>query len=106
MKKIWIALKRLILLSELNIKEPKVHHDFHKEISNRKFEQKDFEDLELWQQLYYEQVFEALGYSRNKEIMLKLSKSADIKFFKSLSIHLQEKKLKVFFFMLAGCFRM
>ena len=28
----------------------------------------------------YEQIFEALGYSKNKEIMLKLARSADVKF--------------------------
>jgi hypothetical protein len=96
-------IKELILLSELNVKEPKVHHDFHKEITNRKFDQKDFEQLELWQQIYYEQVFEALGYSRNKEIMFKLSKSADIKFFKSLD-ELTRKKIESILFHVSGLF--
>lgn len=90
-------LKELILLSELNIREPKVHHDFHKEISTRQFEQKEFDDLEIWQQLCYEQVFEALGYSRNKEIMLKLSKSVDIKFIKTIDTPTKEKIESVLF---------
>ena len=96
-------IKELILLSELNVKEPKIHHDFHKEVSNRKFEQKDFDHLELWQQLYYEQVFEALGYSRNKEIMFKLSKSADIKFFKSIE-KLSREKIESVLFHVSGLF--
>lgn len=77
-------LKELIVLDELKIKEPKVYHDFHQEITKREFVVDDFNHLIIWQQLYYEQLFEALGYSKNKDIMLKLSKCADIKFFKSI----------------------
>lgn len=77
-------LKELIMLDEMKIKEPKIFHDFYNEISKREFEQKDFDRSVIWQQLYFEQMFEALGYSKNKDIMLKLSRNADIKFFKSL----------------------
>lgn len=90
-------LKELILLNELQIKEPKVLHDFHKEISGREFGLKDFENIENWQQLYYEQIFEALGYSKNKDIMLKLSRAVDIKFLKSLSNPTTEKIESVLF---------
>ncbi len=78
-------LKELVLLEELNIKEPKVYHDFHKEISTREFVQKDFDSITIWEQLYYEQLFEALGYSKNKDVMLKLSRTVDIKFWKSIN---------------------
>lgn len=77
-------LKELIILEENKIKEPRVYHDFQKEISSRQFSNADFNKLEIWQQLVYEQVFEALGYSKNKDIMLKLSRAADIKFFKQV----------------------
>lgn len=96
-------LKELILLNELNIKEPKVYHDFHKEISSREFTQKDFEHLELWQQLYYEEIFEALGYSKNKDIMLKLSKTVDIKFLKSVT-ELNKEKIESILFHVSGMF--
>ncbi|HCY77761.1 MAG TPA: hypothetical protein DHV28_17765 [Ignavibacteriales bacterium] len=90
-------LKELILLNELQIKEPKILHDFHKEISERDFNLKDFENLENWQQLYYEQVFEALGYSKNKDIMLKLSRAVDVKFLKSIQNPTVEKIESVLF---------
>ena len=96
-------LKEIVLLNELHIKEPKVFHDFHKEISNREYVQKDFEHLELWQQLYYEQLFEALGYSKNKDIMLKLSKAVDIKFFKTID-DLNKEKIESILFHISGMF--
>jgi hypothetical protein len=96
-------LKELILLDELKIKEPKVYHDFHDEISKREFEQKDFAHLIFWQQLYYEQIFEALGYSKNKDIMLKLSRNADIKFFKSIK-ELKREKIESVLFHISGLF--
>jgi hypothetical protein len=96
-------LKELVFLDELHIKEPKVYHDFHKEISTREYTQKDFEHLELWQQLYYEQLFEALGYSKNKDIMLKLSRIVDIKFFKSVD-QLNKEKIESILFHVSGMF--
>jgi len=78
-------LKELVLFNELNFKEPKVYHNFHKEINSRTFNQQDFEDQTIWQQLLYEQIFEALGYSKNKEGMLKLSRAADVRFLKSIN---------------------
>ncbi len=96
-------LKELALLEQLQIKEPKVYHDFHKEITSRVFTQKDFERFDLWQQLYYEQLFEALGYSKNKEIMLKLSKSADVKFIKSID-SLSKEKIESILFHISGLF--
>ena len=96
-------LKELVLLNELNIKEPKVYHNFHKEISTRVYTQKDFEHLELWQQLYYEQLFEALGYSKNKDIMLKLSKTIDIKFIKSVN-QINKEKIESILFHISGMF--
>lgn len=71
-------LKELILLKQLKIKEPKVYHDFHKEVSSRTFNQSEFEQKQIWETLLYEQIFEALGYSKNKDSMLKLSRYAEI----------------------------
>jgi hypothetical protein len=96
-------LKELVFLNELHIKEPKVHHDFYKEITTRVYSQKDFEQLELWQQLYYEQLFEALGYSKNKDVMLKLSRAVDIKFFKSIEL-LNKNKIESILFHVSGMF--
>ena len=76
-------LKELIVLNELNLKEPKVYHDFHQQINSREFHKNEFEPLVFWEQLLYEELFEALGYSKNKDIMLKLSKAVEIKYFNS-----------------------
>lgn len=96
-------LKELVVLNQLQIKEPKVYHDFHKEISTREFNLKDFEHLEFWQQLYYEQLFEALGYAKNKDVMLRLSRAVDIKFIKSIP-DLTKEKLESILFHVSGLF--
>lgn len=77
-------LKELIVLHEVMVSEPKINHDFHKEIDERVFKSSDFENAEIWQQLLYEEIFEALGYSKNKDIMMKLSYAVDISFFKKI----------------------
>lgn len=77
-------LKELIVLQEVMISEPKINHDFHKQIEERTFTTSDFENAEIWQQLLYEEIFEALGYSKNKDVMMKLSYAVDIKFFRKI----------------------
>lgn len=77
-------LKELIVLQEVNVSEPKINHDFHKVIDERTFKTSDFENAEIWQQLLYEEIFEALGYSKNKDIMMKLSHAVDINFFRKI----------------------
>lgn len=82
-------LKELVVLKQLTLNEPVVKYDFASEINKRIFSSEDFMDMKIWQQLLYEQIFEALGYSKNKENMLKLSRSADINFLATL----QQEKL-------------
>lgn len=77
-------LKELVVLQEVMISEPKINHDFHKQIEERTFATTDFENAEIWQQLLYEEIFEALGYSKNKDIMMKLSHAVDINFFRKI----------------------
>ncbi len=77
-------LKELIFLKEMNFKEPIIKYELDEKFYERPFTQNDFSDKEVWQQLVYESVFEALGYSKNKEIMKSLAKSANINFLKSL----------------------
>ncbi|MFZ2864259.1 MAG: DUF2851 family protein [Ignavibacteriaceae bacterium] len=47
-------------------------------MSSRTFNQSEFEQKQIWETLLYEQIFEALGYSKNKDSMLKLSRYAEI----------------------------
>lgn len=70
-------LKEIIVLKEHKISEPKVSHNFYKNIKERKFFAKEFDDLALWNQILYEEIFEALGYTKNKEIMAKLGRSLE-----------------------------
>lgn len=84
-ERILHRLKQLIVLKSNNLKEPVVKYDFEKEIRNKQFSADEFIEKLIWQQLLYEQSFEALGYSKNKNIMLKLCNAADIIFFTSLN---------------------
>ncbi len=77
-------LKEIAYLKEMNIKEPIIRYDFDEKFYNREFTHNDFNDQDIWLQLFYESIFEALGYSKNKEIMQRLAKSVNIVFLNSL----------------------
>ncbi len=70
----------MIYLREMNIREPVIKYDFGEDFLNKKFSSNEFDDIHLWEQLMYEMIFEALGYSRNKEIMKKVAKAVNISF--------------------------
>jgi hypothetical protein len=78
--KVYERLKEISYLTEMNIKEPVIRYEFDQNFYNKKFTPSDFSDENLWLQLMYELLFEALGYSNNKEIMNKLARSAKITF--------------------------
>lgn len=84
-KKIFDRLKEMVYLKEMNIREPIVRYDFGDDFFNKKFSPNDFDDKVIWQQLVYEMIFEALGYSKNKDIMLKLAKAVNVEFLKNYS---------------------
>lgn len=73
-------LKEITYLSELNLKEPIIQYDLDENFSKRKFVSKDFTNKTIWHQLIYESIFEALGYTNNKDIMRRLAEAADIRF--------------------------
>lgn len=79
-KRLLERLKEMIYLKEMNIREPILKYDFNEEYFNKKYSVSDFKESTLWEQLIYEMIFEALGYSRNKEIMLKLAKAVNVTF--------------------------
>ncbi|MFA7420220.1 MAG: DUF2851 family protein [Melioribacteraceae bacterium] len=79
-KKIYSRLKELEFLRELKIKEPVISYDLSAQFQEKNFTHKDFVSQEIWQQLLYELLFEALGYSKNKTQMMDLAKNANIKF--------------------------
>lgn len=79
-KKVYDRLKELQFIKELNIKEPVLGYDLTSQFRERKFQHSDFGSKEIWQQLLYELIFEALGYSKNKSQMLNLAQSVNVKF--------------------------
>jgi len=62
-----------------------IRYELTKEFNEKEFSHNDFKDKSLWKQLLYEFLFEALGYSKNKIIMLKLAQNVDIKFLSALN---------------------
>lgn len=84
-KKIYSRLKEMVYLKQMNIREPVVRYDFGEEFLNKKFTSEEFNDPTLWQQLIYELIFEALGYSKNKDIMVRLAKAVNLEFLKSFT---------------------
>jgi hypothetical protein len=79
-------MKEIIYLRENNLKEPLVRYELNDDIVGRTYSHTDFNNSELWQQLIFEAIFEALGYSKNKEIMLRLASSLDINYFRPFLI--------------------
>lgn len=82
--KIYARLKELAYVKELDLKEPVIGYDLTEQFHSREFSYRDFKTKDLWQQLFYEFLFEALGYSNNKAIMLRLAQSANINFLRSV----------------------
>lgn len=83
-KKVYERLKELQFLKELNIKEPVISYELSTQFHEHQFKHSDFSNKEIWQQLFYELVFEALGYSKNKVPMTTLAQSANINFLKKI----------------------
>lgn len=83
-EKIFHRLKELIYLKSLKIKEPVIRYDIHPDFVNKEFGREDLQDKDLWQQLFYEKIFEALGYTKNKNEMLKLAQYADLSFLRKI----------------------
>jgi len=99
----YSRLKDLKYLNDLQIKEPDINYDLSEEYQNRKFNPEDFKDKQLWQQLLYEFLFEALGYSKNKNAMLKLARLINLDFINKLGndsdLHL---RLETAFYYISG----
>lgn len=78
--RMYERLKELAYVKEHNINEPVINYELPPSFYHREFNYQDFQCKEIWQQLLYENIFEALGYIKNKNIMVKLARSANIDF--------------------------
>jgi hypothetical protein len=79
-------LKELKFLSELEINEPVIRYELSKQFNEKDFSHNDFRNKDLWDQLLYEFIFEALGYSKNKNIMMKLAQSVPLEMIKKFDL--------------------
>jgi hypothetical protein len=78
-------LKELSYLKTLSLKEPVIKYELGEDFYQKSFNSEDFTDPELWQQLIQESIFEALGFTHNKDAMKNLAKLVDVKFLKSIT---------------------
>lgn len=83
-KRVYHRLKELKFISEFELKEPVIRYELTKEFNSKKFSPSDFGSKVIWNQLLYELIFEALGYSKNKKIMMKLAQNVTIEFLDKL----------------------
>ncbi len=100
--KIYQRLKELAYISELKLGEPTVKYSLHPEFVKKEFTSDDFKSKNLWQQLLYELLFEALGYSNNKEIMKKLAQSVTLNFISENSSINSSNAIESIYFNVAG----
>ena len=77
--KIYQRLKELQFLEELGIKEPVISYELSPKFHEKEFSFTDFNSPMVWKQLLYEQIFDALGYNKNRTQMFELAKNLDIK---------------------------
>lgn len=71
-------LKEITYLSELQLKEPIIQYDLDENFNKRNFVSTDFSKKTIWHQLIHESIFEALGYTKNKDNMRRLAEAVNI----------------------------
>lgn len=86
-EKLITRLKELIYLKENHLAEPVIHYALPKEHYEKKLSHDAINDKLIWEQLFYELLFEALGYSQNKNMMMRLAQSANLNFLRNFIDH-------------------
>jgi len=84
-ERILIRLKELSYIDSLGINEPISKFNMSPEEIEKQINPKILEKTQIWEQIFYELIFEALGYSKNKVPMLELAKAANIEFMKKIN---------------------
>jgi len=79
-EKLINRLKELLYLKENKVKEPMVRYTLPKEYYDKRLCYEEINDRMIWEQLFYELMFEALGYSHNKNIMRRLAQAVPLSF--------------------------
>ncbi len=98
-------LKELKFLSDNKITEPKVNFELPEKYEEASTSELDLNDRKLWEQLFYEFLFEALGYTQNKTQMMKLAELANLEFLRKIGNDNDYlEKLHAAFFKISGLF--
>ncbi len=77
-------LKELKFLEDNKVAEPKINFALPPEYQNATLSELDLSDKAIWEQLFFEFLFEALGYTQNKTQMRKLADLANLRFLKKI----------------------
>ncbi|HEX3073857.1 MAG TPA: DUF2851 family protein, partial [Ignavibacteriales bacterium] len=78
--RIFERMKELIYVNQLKIAEPIYKYEPDELYFDKMFDILLFEDAEIWRQTLYEFIFEALGYTQNKDIIMNLAKSVPLSY--------------------------
>jgi hypothetical protein len=81
-EKILERLKEIIYLYDMQTDNNFVQYELDEKFYQKEFTAHDFAKAEAWQQLMYELIFEALGFSKNKEIMQRVAQSVQVFYLK------------------------
>ena len=84
-EKIFRRLKELAYIKTLKLNEPVIRYEMHPDFEKKEFFKTDFINKDLWEQVFYEKIFEALGYSKNKNEMMKLAQYANLDFLRKFN---------------------
>lgn len=77
-------LRELIYVDNNHVSEPLASYSFPEEVYQMQLTHEELNKRQVWMQLFYEEVFEALGFSQNKQIMQNLAHQVDIDFIKKI----------------------
>ncbi|MCE1187813.1 MAG: DUF2851 family protein [Ignavibacteria bacterium] len=83
-------LRELIYLDNNHVSEPAAQYAFPGEVYEMKLTFDELNRKHVWAQLFYEDIFEALGYSQNKQIMLNLAQAVDLNFLRSTGVRKED----------------
>lgn len=83
--KLMVRLKEIAYQKQLTVQEPVVSYAIPQEELEKDLIPSDLHNKSLWNQLLYELIFEALGYSQNKTIMLHLAQAVDLEFISKIA---------------------
>ncbi len=83
--RILLRFKELCYIVENQVQEPMISYHAPKEELEKPVTKNQATMKEVWEQLFYELVFEALGYTHNKLVMYRLAQAVPYKFVKQFS---------------------